>query len=77
MLTLPQLFNPLLLSVSGTARVYDEKFVLVANISMVGADTSSFVNDVIVTKTSAYFTDSFQPQIYSVRRPRCPLTTSA
>lgn len=50
----------------GTARIYDDKFDLVGDIPLAGLDQASFVNDVIVTKTAAYFTDSFQPQIYSV-----------
>ncbi|CAM9948565.1 unnamed protein product, partial [Hapterophycus canaliculatus] len=34
------------------------------------ADQPSFVNDVIITKTAAYFTNSLQPQIYSVELDR-------
>ena len=53
-------------SASGTARVYnDEDFSLVADLTMTESN-STFVNDVIVTKTAAYFTDSFQPNIYKV-----------
>eukprot|EP00903_Cladosiphon_okamuranus_P016257 g14994.t1 len=53
---------------TGTARVYDEDFSLVADLAM--ASNTSFVNDVIITKTAAYFTDSFQPMIYKVNLDR-------
>ena len=56
------------LTATGTARVYeDERFELVATLVMAEEGESSFVNDVIITKTAAYFTDSFQPKIYKVR----------
>lgn len=56
------------MNATGTARVYeDEGFSLVADLAMAGEGESSFVNDVIITKTAAYFTDSFQPKIYKVR----------
>eukprot|EP00752_Nemacystus_decipiens_P012928 g11442.t1 len=56
---------------TGTARVYDdESFDLVADLAMAGDGESSFVNDVIITKTAAYFTDSFQPKIYKVNLDR-------
>ncbi|CAM9764608.1 unnamed protein product [Ectocarpus sp. 12 AP-2014] len=42
----------------GTARVYDEEFALVADLALSDGN-SSFVNDVIITKTAAFFTDSF------------------
>ncbi|CAM9667174.1 unnamed protein product [Scytosiphon promiscuus] len=51
---------------AGTTRVYDEHFDLVADIALAGDDQPSFVNDVIITKTAAYFTNSLQPQIYMV-----------
>ncbi|CAN0019062.1 unnamed protein product [Ectocarpus sp. 6 AP-2014] len=53
----------------GTARVYDENFALVADLAL-GDGNSSFVNDVIITKTAAFFTDSFQPKIYKARQLR-------
>ncbi|CAB1100031.1 unnamed protein product [Ectocarpus sp. CCAP 1310/34] len=53
----------------GTARVYDEDFALVADL-VLSDGNSSFVNDVIITKTAAYFTDSFQPKIYKARQLR-------
>jgi sugar lactone lactonase YvrE len=31
---------------------------------------NSFINDVVLTKRSAWFTDSFQAQLYAVARPR-------
>ncbi|CAN0485087.1 unnamed protein product, partial [Hapterophycus canaliculatus] len=55
---------------SGTVRVYDTKvdaFSLVAEIPLGPSDGTSLINDVIITKTAAYFTDSFIPQLYSVR----------
>lgn len=51
----------------GTARVYDSSFDLVADLALAGANVSSFVNDVIVTKTAAYITDSFNRNLYKVR----------
>ncbi|CBN74873.1 superoxide dismutase [Ectocarpus siliculosus] len=53
----------------GTARVYDEDFALVADLALSDGN-SSFVNDVIITKTAAFFTDSFQPKIYKVNLDR-------
>ena len=37
-----------------------------ANLTLVGNGESGVVNDVIVTDTAAYFTDSLQAQIYKV-----------
>lgn len=55
--------------VTGTARVYDTSdFSLIADITLTGTDGTSLVNDVIVTETAAYFTDSLQAQVYSVRK---------
>lgn len=52
----------------GTARVYDDaSFDLVADLAFSEEGEASFVNDVIITKTAAYFTDSFQPRLYKVR----------
>ncbi|CAM9350375.1 unnamed protein product [Ectocarpus fasciculatus] len=53
----------------GTARVYDEDFALVADL-VLSEGNSSFVNDVIITKTAAFFTDSYQPYIYKVNLDR-------
>ncbi len=47
----------------GTATVYDgDTGTVVAEVSL-GA---GFINDVIVTRTAAYFTNSFAPEIYEV-----------
>lgn len=51
---------------TGTIRVYDDKFDLVADITLAARGKPIFVNDVTVPKTAAYFTDSLQPQIYQV-----------
>ncbi|CAM9723592.1 unnamed protein product [Ectocarpus sp. 8 AP-2014] len=56
----------------GTARVYDEDFALVADLALSDGN-SSFVNDVIITKTAAFFTDSSQPKIYKARQLRPPV----
>ncbi|CAM9164405.1 unnamed protein product, partial [Hapterophycus canaliculatus] len=50
----------------GTARVYDEHFGLVADLALAEEGDSTFVNDVIITKTAAFFTDSFQRKMYKV-----------
>ena len=50
---------------SGRAFVYDAKSgVTVANLVLTTA--SSFINDVVVTKDAAWFTDSFNKQLYRV-----------
>lgn len=59
---------------SGTARIYDDDFGLVANMSFAGDGEDSFVNDVIVTKTAAYFTDSRSANLYQVFRKRISLS---
>eukprot|EP00904_Undaria_pinnatifida_P006177 jgi/Undpi1/268/HiC_scaffold_1.g00264.m1 len=48
------------------ARIYNDRFGLVADYAFAGEGESSFVNDVIITDTSAYFTDSRQARLYSV-----------
>ena len=49
----------------GDGRVYDTKTGdLVAQL-LLGAPGASWINDVVVTKDAAYFTDSFGPHIYS------------
>ncbi|CAN0551236.1 unnamed protein product, partial [Ectocarpus sp. 12 AP-2014] len=45
-------------------------FTMVADLALADGGNSSFVNDVIITKTAAFFTDSFQPKIYKVRKLR-------
>lgn len=54
---------------SGSARVYDDDFSLVAEFVFAGMNDSSFVNDVYVTKAAAYFTDSYQDKLYKVKGP--------
>ncbi|CAN0166681.1 unnamed protein product [Ectocarpus sp. 6 AP-2014] len=54
---------------SGTGRVYDEDFALVADLDF-GDVGTSIINDVVVTKTAAFYTDSFQPHIYKVNLER-------
>ena len=52
----------------GTARVYDaETGALVASVAAAGATPANFTNDVIVTRTAAYFTDSFAPALYRLQ----------
>jgi sugar lactone lactonase YvrE len=54
---------------SGKAYVYDTKTgATVAEIQL-STDTS-FINDVVVTRDAVYFTDSFQPLLYSVSLER-------
>jgi sugar lactone lactonase YvrE len=51
---------------TGTATVYDTRTgAVVASYQLVAAD-GGFVNDVIVTREAAYFTDSFNSQLYVV-----------
>jgi sugar lactone lactonase YvrE len=49
----------------GKAFVYDAKTGETAAIYSL-TDEASFVNDVVVTRTAAYFTDSFRPVLYRV-----------
>ncbi|CAM9436774.1 unnamed protein product [Laminaria digitata] len=52
---------------AGSARVYDTSdFSLVADIALAGDNENTLVNDVVVTETAAFFTDSFQAQLYKV-----------
>ena len=47
--------------------MYDTSdFSLVANITLAGAGDATLVNDVIVTDTAAFFTETLQPQLYKV-----------
>lgn len=49
-------------------RIYDdENFDIVAEYDFDGVNGASFVGDVIVTRTAAYFTDSVTLKIYMVR----------
>lgn len=55
----------------GTARIYnDETWELVATYDL-AVNESTFINDVIVTKTAAYFTDTLQGQLYEVKSEGC------
>jgi streptogramin lyase len=47
----------------GTARVYDLKTGALAHEYQLGTAPATFINDAVVTKTAAYFTDSQQPAI--------------
>lgn len=51
----------------GSGRVYDKDFGLVADIPMSAEGDDTFVNDVIITKTAAYFTDTRKANLYKVR----------
>ena len=54
---------------AGTARVQDARTgVTLAGFAL--TDGESFVNDVVLTRRAAWFTDSAQPQLYRVRRDR-------
>lgn len=58
---------------TGRAFVYDARTgAELANVKL--ADAPSFVNDVVVTRTAAYFTDSQRPQLYRlpIRRNGAP-----
>ncbi|WP_370290280.1 SMP-30/gluconolactonase/LRE family protein [Nocardioides sp.] len=52
---------------AGTARVVDQRTGRVVRDFAFSA-APSFVNDVILTRTSAWFTDSARPQLYRVKR---------
>lgn len=49
------------------ARVYDKDYRLVAEFVFAGENDTSLINDVYVTKTAAYFTDSYQEKIFKVK----------
>ncbi|CAA9308932.1 MAG: hypothetical protein AVDCRST_MAG61-1572 [uncultured Friedmanniella sp.] len=54
---------------AGTGRVIDKRTgAILADHTF--TDKPSFVNDVVLTKRRAWFTDSLQPQLYSVTRTR-------
>lgn len=50
---------------TGRGTVIDESTGTVVD-EFIFATTSTFINDVIITRDAAYFTDSFQPQLYRV-----------
>lgn len=49
---------------TGQVRVYDTRSGQLLRSEQVGAPGSSFVNDVVVTRDAAYFTDSLSPNLY-------------
>lgn len=56
------------LSETGTVRVYDASdFTVVADILLAADGEVPLINDIILSKTAAYITDSIQQQIYKVR----------
>src|SRR5688572_32716314 len=53
----------------GTAFVYDaETGAELASYQLTSTSPPTFVNDVVVTKDGAYFTDSFKPFLYRDRK---------
>lgn len=67
--TLKLLFPPP--NCTGKARVYDDDdYSLVAEFVFAGEGEVSLINDVYVTETAAYFTDSFQNKLFQVRKTR-------
>lgn len=60
---------------TGMAFVYDGRSGANVAAIQLTAEASTFVNDVVVTRQAAYFTDSFRPVLYKVpldRRGRLP-----
>jgi hypothetical protein len=54
---------------TGKAFVYDASSgVELASFQLTAAGQPTFINDVVLTRDSAYFTDSLQPVIYAVKR---------
>lgn len=52
---------------NAVGRVYDTRTgALLAEYPMTGGQAGNFINDVIVTRSAAYFTNSFAPYIYRV-----------
>ena len=49
-------------------RIYNDQFDVVAEYDLGGISGITFVNDVVVTKTAAYFTGAFEQIIYKVSR---------
>jgi hypothetical protein len=54
----------------GTARVYHAKTGALVREYQLGTPPATFINDVVVTKQAAFFTDSQQPVIYSIARSK-------
>ena len=56
---------------AGTARVVDARTgALLAGYQLAKGPEQTFVNDVVLTKRAAWFTDSRRPQLYAVSRTR-------
>lgn len=53
---------------TGKAFVYDEDSAELAAFQLTPMGQETFVNDVVLTRRAAYFTDSRQPVVYRVRR---------
>ena len=54
---------------TGKAFVYDASSgVELASFQLTAAGEPTFINDVVLTRDTAYFTDSLQPVIYAVKR---------
>jgi sugar lactone lactonase YvrE len=54
---------------TGKAFVYDASSgAELASFQLTAAEQPTFINDVVLTRDSAYFTDSLQPVIYAVKR---------
>lgn len=54
----------------GTATVYNAKTGALLQSYKLGTPPATFINDVVVTRKAAYFTDSQQPVIYRVTRSK-------
>ena len=53
---------------AGRFRIYDTwDFSIVADYNLAGSNVSTIVNDVVLTDTAAYITDSMRAQFYTVR----------
>ena len=66
----PVLICPLTPSGATGIRIYNDQFDVVAEYDLGGISGITFVNDVVVTKTAAYFTGAFEQIIYIVSRHR-------
>lgn len=51
---------------TGTAAVYDTKTGAMVQIFAIGPPEVTFINDVVVTRDAAYFTDSFSRVLYKI-----------
>lgn len=51
---------------TGTASVYDTKTGALVQLFTLGPQQFTFINDVVVTRDAAYFTDSFSPVLYKI-----------